>query len=186
MPSPPASSRSQDAPMGRGTPTAPRGLGSSRHSVAAAWKGLWPGGKAHLDHCDQPWDGRRRDRPGLVTGREDQGPPLHPRPSQTSRPYLSLRAPHKHPSTSCSWILTAALGARCLQTPTLQSRNPSLRRSRDLEAVAQVRSVAGPWPGGLAGRSTVPYTQRLQVQFQARAHTWVLDPVLAQSTYGQV
>lgn len=101
MPSPPASCSGQDAPLGRGTPTAPRGPGSSRHRVAAAWKGPGPGGKAHLDHCSQRWDGRRRDRPGTPT-------PPHPRPSQTSRPYLSLRAPSKHPSAPCSWLLTAA------------------------------------------------------------------------------
>lgn len=62
--------------MGRGT--------STGDQVAAEWAQcssrvernmVWKGGLT-LDHCGQPWDGRRRaEGSGLVTGREDQGMP---------------------------------------------------------------------------------------------------------------
>lgn len=61
-----------------------------------AWKG-----KLTLDHCGQPWGGGR-DRPGLVTGREDQGPRPPPRPlgpGKLQGPTAPLRAPRKHSRT---------------------------------------------------------------------------------------
>lgn len=106
-------------------------LGMGRHQAQAsrvdrnvAWKG-----KLTPDHCGQLWNRRRKEGPGLVTSREDQGAP--PRLSQAARPYLPLGAPAST-HTSLSSGSHTALGDGQSQVPIFQTRKLRLKKRQRL------------------------------------------------------
>ena len=74
----------------------PGAQASSRMDGNVAWKG-----KLTLDHCGQLWDGRK-EGPGLVTSREDQGASGGAKLQDPACP----QGPCKHSHTASHWGLT--------------------------------------------------------------------------------